>query len=208
METIFVVGASGHGKVVLDALLRIGVPVERLIVSDDSAELQDSCILGLPIRSPAFQTAASEYSFHVSIGDSKVRRLLFERLEGSGSRPFTILHPTAMISNFASVGSGTFVAAQAVVAPAAKIGRGAIINHGAIVDHDCTIGNFSHIAPNATLGGGVQIGDSVLIGAGATLLPQIKVGDGATVGAGAVVVRDVAPGAVCAGVPALNIRGR
>lgn len=208
METIFVVGASGHGKVVLDALLRSGISIERIICSDDSAELQDLRILGVPIRSPAFQTAASACSFHVSIGDAKVRRLLFERLESSGSRPFTVVHPTAVVSDFASIGPGVFVAAQAVVAPAATIGRGTIINHGAIVDHDCTVGNFSHIAPNATLGGGVQIGDSVLIGSGATLLPQVKVGDGATVGAGAVVVRDVAAGTVCAGVPATNVRGR
>jgi acetyltransferase-like isoleucine patch superfamily enzyme len=80
-----------------------------------------------------------------------------------------------------------------------------IINHGAVVDHDCEVGNFAHIAPNATLGGGVRIGDLALIGAGATILPQTTIGEGAIIGAGAVVVRDVGAGTVCAGVPAVSI---
>ena len=54
-----------------------------------------------------------------------------------------------------------------------------IINHGAVVDHDCTIGDFSHIAPNATLGGSVRVGSNVLIGTGANILPGVSVADDA-----------------------------
>ena len=40
------------------------------------------------------------------------------------------------------------------------------------------------------------------IGSGALVLGGVRIGEGALVGAGAVVTRDVAPGAVVAGVPA------
>jgi acetyltransferase-like isoleucine patch superfamily enzyme len=46
------------------------------------------------------------------------------------------------------------------------------------------------------------------IGTGAVLLPGVTVGRGAIVGAGAVVTRDVAPGAIVAGVPARFLRWR
>lgn len=48
----------------------------------------------------------------------------------------------------------------------------------------------------------IRIGRNVWIGRGVTVLPGITLGDGAVVGANAVVTRDVAPGAVVAGVPA------
>jgi sugar O-acyltransferase (sialic acid O-acetyltransferase NeuD family) len=206
IETIFLVGASGHGKVVLDALLHSGIAAENIIVSDDSVQLRDTDFLGFPIKVPAIQAAALKCLFHVAIGDNVARQRLFEILESAGSRAFTVVHPTAAISRFASVCSGVFVAAHSVIAPGSAVGRGAIINHGAIIDHDCIVGNFAHIAPNATLGGGVRIGELALIGAGATVLPQTTIGAGAIIGAGAVVVRDIDAGAICAGVPAVSVK--
>jgi acetyltransferase-like isoleucine patch superfamily enzyme len=69
------------------------------------------------------------------------------------------------------------------------------------------VGDFSHIAPNATLGGGVRIGAGVLIGAGANILPGIAIGDGAVVGAGAVITTDVDAYETHVGVPARKIIG-
>ncbi len=204
-KAIYLVGASGHGKVVLDALLQFGMPSERIVVTDDSIQLIAKDFLGLPIVVPALQVGASQGLFHVAIGDGKVRQRLFESLEEIGSQPITVLHPRATISRFVSIGPGSFVAAHAVIAPGVIIGRGTIINHGTVIDHDCVIGSFVHISPNSTLGGGVKIGDSVLVGSGATILPGTIVGDRAIIGAGAVVLKNIDVGVICAGVPAVTI---
>ena len=81
-----------------------------------------------------------------------------------------------------------------------------IVNHGAVVDHDCVVGEFSHIAPHAALGGAVQVGRHVLVGGGATVLPGLRIADDVVIGAGAVVCDDLLHAGVYAGVPARRLR--
>ena len=57
-------------------------------------------------------------------------------------------------------------------------------------------------------GRGVVIEDDCWLGAGVTVIDGVRIGRRSVVGAGAVVVRDVLPGDVVAGVPALPLAGR
>ncbi|MBK8188042.1 MAG: acetyltransferase [Cellvibrio sp.] len=202
-KLLFLVGAGGHGRVVLDAILLNGFLKDNIRVTDSSDSLRDSMLLGYPIQVPATSKDMSEQLFHLAIGNSKARESLFVQLKKLSAYPQTILHPMASISQFSKIDDGVFVAAKAVVAPNALLGQCTIVNHGAIVDHDCIVGKFSHVAPNATLAGGVTIGSHVLIGAGANVLPGITIGDHAVIGAGAVVTENVNAGETRVGVPAI-----
>jgi sugar O-acyltransferase (sialic acid O-acetyltransferase NeuD family) len=201
-ELIYVIGASGHGKVVLDALLLNNVPLNQIFIRDDEPLLEGQGFLGCIIRTPAIVPIIAGRRFHLAIGNCLVRQRLFLELIALGALASIVIHPRASVSRFAKVDDGAFVAACAIVAPGAQVGHCVIVNHGAIVDHDCAVDVFSHIAPNATLGGGVKVGKCVLIGAGAIVLPGVHVGDGAVVGAGAVVTKNVAAGEMHMGVPA------
>jgi len=204
-DSILILGAGGHAKVVLDALLRQGLRRAGVEVADDGVALQGREFLGAPVRALADCQARR---FHVAIGAAAARERAFGRLRGQGRVALSVLHTAASISPLAVLGEGVFVAAQAVVGPAAQLGEGVIVNHGAVVDHDCVVGAFSHIAPNATLGGGVTIGRRVLVGAGATLLPGVRVGDDTIIGAGALVARSIDAGGTWVGVPAVRMKDK
>lgn len=203
-ELLYLIGAGGHAKVVLDALLSSGTPAYDVRVRDGAQQLQGQQLLGYSIEVPAVAAEMGGQFFHLAIGNGQARRRLFAELLGMKARPLSIVHATSSISRFARIGDGSFVASQSVVAASASVGRSVIINHGAIVDHDCTVGDFSHIAPNAVLGGCVAVGAGVLVGAGAKILPGVSVGDDAVIGAGAVVTANVNAGETWVGVPARN----
>lgn len=201
-KLIYLIGAGGHGKVVLDALLSTDGQAYDVRVRDSAHELQGKRLLGYPIDVPAIAAEMEGQLFHLAIGNGQARRRLFDALCSISALPLSVIHATSCVSRFARIGDGSFLAARSVVAPTATIGRNVIINHGAIVDHDCVVGDFSHIAPNATLGGGVNLGWGVLVGAGANILPGRMIGDEAVIGAGAVVTANVNAGETWVGIPA------
>ena len=204
-DMLHLVGAGGHGRVVLDALLLCpGWNEARIVVRDDRTDLAGTLLLGCRVEVPARPAQLHAGWVHVAIGDARLRKALLERSGLPPARWLTVCHPRGVVAASAVVAEGGFLAALALVGPCARIGKGVIANHAAVIDHDCQIGDFCHIGPNATLGGGVMVGRAVLVGAGATLLPGVRVGDGAIIGAGAVVLRDVPAHQTLAGVPAKN----
>lgn len=198
---VFILGAGGHGKVVLEALMRSG-GAARIFDSDPTQV--GKYMLGVRVELQPEAQLLSAYG-HLAIGDNFTRARLLELFDRYFSGWLTVIHPDSHIAIGAKVGAGCFVAAGAVVGPDACIGRATIVNHGAVIDHDCHIGQCCHIAPNATLGGAVVIGDNVLVGSGAVVLPGISIGRGARVGSGAVVTCDIPSDLTVVGVPARTL---
>ncbi len=201
--SLMIFGAGGHGRVVADAALLVGGRTDVFASDGNPSSCQGELLPGVTLRT--VDASASEgIAVHVAIGNN------FARQKEAGfwghDRLASVVHPAATVSPFATVGGGCFVAAGAIVGPAASIGTGVIINHGAVVDHDVEVGAFSHIAPNAALGGHVKTGQRVLVGAGAVVLPLKVIGDDVTIGAGTVVNRDLLEPGVYAGIPVRKIQ--
>jgi len=129
-ENFYLVGAGGHAKVVFDALLMVGLEDHAIHVTDDACELDGANFFGLTVQYPGIVSAMRGCRFHVGIGNCKVREKIFVTLLEMKSHPQTVVHPAASLSRLASIGEGSFLAAQSVVAPAARVGSGVIINHG------------------------------------------------------------------------------
>jgi len=75
-----------------------------------------------------------------------------------------------------------------------------------VIGHDVTIGDYSVISPNASIGGNVNIGPGCYLGSGSIIKNGIKIGDNSIIGMGAVVLKDVKPNSVMVGNPARFLR--
>jgi len=203
------IGAGGHAKVLLDILL--GQEQYSVIgLLDSDSRMWGNTVFGVPIlgddseldRLIAEKTVTA---FFVGVGAVKSlthRRILYENTINKGLIPIDIVHPSAQISSYATLGNGVSIMAAAIINASSRIGVNVIINSGAIVEHDCIIGSHVHIATGVHLAGGVAIDDESMIGAGSVIRQGIKIGKRATVGAGAVVIKDVPDDCIVVGNPA------
>lgn len=192
---MYLYGASGHAKVIIDILRANDIPIEGLF--DDNASLGQ--LLGYPV----FRPSKVKGPLIISIGNNQIRRKIARQLDVVWGMA---IHPTAVISEKAEICEGTVVMQGTVIQSCARIGRHCIINTGASVDHECLIGDFVHISPHSTLCGNVQVEEGAWIGAGAVVIPGVKIGKWSVIGAGAVVVTDVPDRVIAVGVPAKIIR--
>ena len=200
---LVILGAGGHGRVVADAALAQGSWSEVLATDRDPQRCQGALLPG--VRLVALKHAdASGAAVHVAIGNAQAREK--EAAAFGAQRLASVIHPQASVSPHATLGAGCFAAAQAAVAPGAQLGLAVIVNHGAVVDHDVLVGDFSHLAPLCSLGGGVRIGRRVLVGTGARILPGLAVSDDVVIGAGAVVRDSIVEPGVYVGVPARRVK--
>ena len=206
-------GASGHAKVVCDVIARqgvfdlVGIVDPRLIPGDLFAGTR---VLGTDEDAP--QIAARTVATHafVAVGDNGIRARITgevrERIPGVAFA--TLVHPSAVVAEGASLGTGIVVMAGAIINSDAVAEEGCIINTSASVDHDVHLGKYSSVGPGVSLGGKVRVGDGSAVAIGATVLHGIAIGAHTVVGAGSVVTRDLPPGVVAYGVPARVIRQR
>lgn len=195
-DKVYLYGASGHAKVVMDIVKKAYYDVPFLI--DDNPGVNE--LAGLPV----VHSADGLSPIIVTIGDCQIRKKIVEKL---GEREFlTVIHPVAIKSDSVKLGCGTVVMAGAILNPHAKVGNHCIINTGASIDHDCIIHDFVHIAPHSTLCGEVEIGEGTWVGAGTTIIQGIHIGKNCFIGAGAVVVKDIPDDSLCYGNPARVVR--
>ncbi|MCU5668419.1 acetyltransferase [Bacillus cereus] len=207
MKRIAIIGAGGHGKVIID-MIRANHIYKVVAVFDDKYKTLNQK-LGVyygPIVSLNLIKEISDCKFVIAIGNNAVRQKIVKQLGLKREQYGTIIHPTATISESVTIGFGTVIMPNAVINADTIIGDHVIINTAAVVEHDNSIGNFVHISPNATLTGTVLINEGTQIGAGATIIPSKQIGKWCIIGAGSVVIQDIPSLCKAVGSPARIIK--
>lgn len=195
---MYLYGASGHAKVIIDILHSRGINISGLF--DDNPAL--TSLNGVKVNGK-YAGQELDAPLIISIGDNTIRAKIAMELPlewGLG------IHQSAIISPNVHIGVGSVIMQGAVVQANAMIGEHVIINTRAAIDHDCEIANFAHISPGAVLSGNIKIGEGAHIGAGAVIIPGIKIGKWCKIGAGAVVIRDIPDHCTAVGNPARIIK--
>jgi sugar O-acyltransferase (sialic acid O-acetyltransferase NeuD family) len=206
---VFVLGAGGHGRLLLDAW-RLGENVDPAGFLDDDPAKKDLMIDGLRVLGSVEDNAAAIRGATLIVGigaveKPSVRVAAIRRLTELGSEFATVTHPSAIVSTAAHIGEGCTLLAGVILNRGAKLASFVTLYSGTIVEHDTEIGDHTQVAPGVVIAGNVRIGKRVFIGLGANISHGVDIGHDSVVGAGSVVLQDLPPNSRVAGVPARPI---
>lgn len=192
-------GAGGHGSVLHAVLRELGLNVlgvcDPALQAAGTSEWQ-----GLPVLGGdegLARLAAQDLALALGVGPrvrSTHRQAVFERLRDQGHRFPPLVHPRAWVAPGVTLAEGVQVMAGVVIQPGCHIGENTLVNTRSSVDHDGRIGAHVHIAPGATLCGGVSVGRGCFIGAGATVIQEIQLGENALLSAGFTLAKNLGDG--------------
>ena len=195
---LWIVGAGGLGREVLDACLASGREVAGFLDDPRAGE----SVRGFTVRSPDASEVVAGGGYVIGIADPDARVRLSRLLQSRGLLPTTVRHPTAQVAPETEVGDGCILLGNAYVSSSVTLGAHTQVQYNATVGHDAVLGDFVTVYPGANVSGSVRLADRVSVGSAAVVLQGRALGDGAFAGAGAVVTRDVPPGVTVTGSPA------
>lgn len=189
-----IVGTGGFGRetllVLIDVLSAVGEQLDNqavFLVSDEY--YQEPEIMGVPvIKLSEFDEYA--YQVVVAIGEPLARKAMVDQLPNDTCYT-TLVHPTAVLSAWVTLGEGSIVCAGVVMTCNIQVGSHAHFNLNSTVGHDCVIGDFFTSAPGVNISGNCTFGDFVYFGTNASVKEGIRLCDEVTVGMGAVVVKHI-----------------
>ena len=196
MDSVYLYGAGGHAKVILDILKSNDIAVSEIF--DDNSNIET--FMGISVSHAGIHSPLI-----ISIGNNHIRKVIAEKFDNDVFSPF-VCDKSAIISDYVSIEKGTVVMQGVIIQSSVKIGKHCIINTGVSIDHDCTIQDYVHIAPRSTLCGNVKIGEGSFIGAGSVVIPNIEIGKWVVIGAGSVVTHDIPDNVVAYGSPCKIIK--
>ena len=206
---IVIIGAGGHGRVVLD-ILRNNHQFEVAGFLDSNTalhrtEMDNMMVLGDLSQVERFGELGIGAAV-IAIGDNRIRQAYAETCEKAGVSLVSAIHPSANIAKTAAVGKNVVIAAGVNICTHVTVEDSVILNTGCIIDHESIIHCGSHICPGVRMAGHVTVKQSAFVGIGATIIQGVSIGESAVVGAGAVVLGDVPAYATVVGIPARVIK--
>lgn len=187
---VIILGAGGHSKVVINALL--AAQREIIGIADPNRQAGDQ-VLGVKVIGDdaiVLQFTPSSVELVNGIGalpDSDARSRITAAFREKGYKFASVIHPQTIIAPDVILAEGVQLMAGSIIQPGSSIGQDTIVNTGVSIDHDCTIGNECHIAPGTVVNGSVTIDKGCFIGAGSCVIQNITIGEGVVVGAGSVI---------------------
>ena len=206
MEDLIIVGASGFGREVLEAVRAINRVMPRWNVLgflDDNVHALD----GFDITPKVLGTirdweVRGDEQYVLAIAAPRTKERIVSVLKAKGARFASVIDPTVRIGERTRIGEGLVAFSQVDISVDCRIGDFVFFNSLGAIGHDAVIGDYCTFGPKVCISGATNMGKGVNVGALASTFPGIEVGDYATIGMNSAAIKRVKAETTVIGVPA------
>jgi sugar O-acyltransferase (sialic acid O-acetyltransferase NeuD family) len=212
VQPLVIYGAGGHAREIAELVRDINADRTRwdlLGFLSDEASARGRELDGLPVLGDqSWLQQHKDMHVAIGVGSPSARRAIAHATGRSGARFPVLVHPAAVVSQYAEIGQGTHVTAACIVTVDVSIGTFVVLNRACNLSHDCHLGDYVTIAPGVQLAGNVTIGTGCDVGIGACVIQGVSIGEWTIIGAGAAVADELPANCTAVGVPAKVIKQR
>jgi sugar O-acyltransferase (sialic acid O-acetyltransferase NeuD family) len=208
LPKLIIVGAGGLGAEIAAAAKHANSrspTFEILGFCDDSASKAGVMIDGLKVLGTAEEvdrTLSTKPRYICAIGNNRIRKEMAARMTALGWQPASVIDPSVVRAESATIGPGSYAAAGVVLSPFAQVGSHVVMNFGCSVTHNVQLEDFSQVAPGARISGFGVVQTGAFVASNAVVAPGVSVGAWATLAACSFALHDVPAGATVMGIPA------
>lgn len=138
---LLILGAGSHGQEVREIADSLHIFLKIDFLDDDTTKPE---VIGS--WNDIDELKGKYNSAIVAVGDEYTRKLWFAKLTEAGYMIPTLVHPSAVVSQNATLGAGTVICARAAISSGAQVGAGCIISAGVALGRDERIEDWTHIS--------------------------------------------------------------
>lgn len=201
MKKLILLGASGVAHEMIDTAHDINCHKKRwdeiVILDDDHKKVSNEFYRGTKVYGTSqdigsFDFTSSEFIVTFSSPQNFLRRenYINQLKTNYPDMKFgTLIHPSAYISNGATIGEGSFIGYSAFVDSLCRVGEHVIVLFYSIVSRFVEVGDYSFISASVNIIGNKKIGKSNYLGAKSTI--NANIGSGCLIGTGTIVKKDI-----------------
>jgi acetyltransferase EpsM len=200
MKKIIIIGGIGNGTVALSTIEDINKEKKEWEILGFFNDFEKEPINDFPIIGKIDKESALKYLkyndvyFLYTLISTKFNHKYIFKLHDLNipiKRYATIVHPTAVVSKFATIGFGVSIQPFVSVGPNVRIGNHIQIYAQSLIGHNSTLDDYSYVANNACIGASVHLKEGAYLGTNCSTLENITIGKWGLVGIGSVVIKDV-----------------
>jgi sugar O-acyltransferase (sialic acid O-acetyltransferase NeuD family) len=200
MKKLIILGAGGTAFDLIDIAHAMNKAKATWIILgylDDNRQLHGQNVYGYPVLGSIPDSSNYPDAFFASsIGDAyrpELRKLVREKVALSNERFASLIHPTAVISETATIEPGVVIYGNVTLSSMVKVGHDVFLCGNTFLGHECVIGDHCVLSVGNFLASDVNIGNCCYLGVGVMIRHQISVGHNSLIGMGTRVIKDVPP---------------
>lgn len=215
MKKIIIFGCGGHTKIVLDCI-KLGKNYTPIgFIDEKNHDLAISKKIKYLGSLKNFNNIIKGHEPHnllgvVAIGSNIVRRKIVSKINKLNNKFkwANIIHPSAVISETAKIGTGNMILAGSIICSETKIHNHVSINTGTYIDHNNVFFDFSSTGPGVVTGGNVKVGAQSFLGIGCAIRHNITIGSNTVIGGQSFVCKNCKSDSLYYGIPTKRIKKR